>query len=347
MKSKRQSVFKTCTQLVRCRNWLKSSFFLVVLHANSGLTNAQQSEMRPVLRQPVINPGFEQLIEKMPLLATGSAFSFVEEDQWLIAATGRAIQVKEDGTRIDEYAALKVAMEKAKRRLAETLEGYKTKGIEKSQVISNEENGVNVIERLLTSMTERTVSAYLKNAETVGHWQTDSGDVVVMVVIGSPSHPLLLRKQQPAAPLVNAQWKDDWEEIFMSRPAILEGGASLVENNGEFFVLAVGRVSLAKVPDDAVKQKRVAENDVLRHASNLINGISFESTVRVESVFREMSTDEQIIASSIKENLASKTWSKSLGGVRIRPEVGQWKSEDDSYAYFAHVFPLSDFITVK
>jgi hypothetical protein len=80
----------------------------------------QQAGILSEIHDSVINPGFEKLIEEIPQLASGGVCSFVEDKQWLIVATGRAFLVREDGGSVNEGTALKIAKEKANKRLAET-----------------------------------------------------------------------------------------------------------------------------------------------------------------------------------------------------------------------------------
>jgi len=339
-------MFLTCMRQVYVQRWFTISLCLLLCQINLGMAVGQQAGILSEIHDSVINPGFEKLIEEMPQLASGGVCSFVEDKQWLIVATGRAFLVREDGGSVNEGTALKIGKEKANKRLAETLSGYKVNGIETSQVRSKDADGIKVIERVVTSMTERSTSAHLANPETVGHWKiNDPADaLVVMIAIGSPAHPLLSNESSRKMKLLDAHWEGEWEKIFLKRPAILDGGASLITVNGELFILGVGRVNLTKVPSDEKKQKQIAEIEVLRHVSSLIDGISVKSTVKVESVFRDLSTEEQVLFSSVKENLVTKTWSRVRGAVRVKPEVGRWKSEDEHYLCFAYVFSLTDFI---
>jgi hypothetical protein len=198
-------------------------------------------------------------------------------------------------------------------------------------------------ERTVASFSEKEVAAVLAQAQTVGYWRIAPDEaVVVMMAIGSKGHPLLSVPVAESRNIAEGNWQGDWEPLFRSRPAILKGGVSAVEVNGKVWLLAVGRANRKKNAGKLGAMQELAFADAMRRAVGYVKGIGVESVTRLESHLREVSIDEQIVETSLRELLSNTSREKVSSRMPSLKRVGHWTEGDGTFEYHAFTLNLSD-----
>lgn len=318
---------------------------------------AQDTDTLAEMQSAVIDSGFRRLLREEPSLLHGGSQKFEEGDHWMVVAVGRAALETLPGKRMSLSDATKVARTKANRNLAEYIDGITFSGKDSVVVRSIESGGRSKIVDIFRSMSESKVAALLSNTEVAGNWRLDNGQsVCVMVAIANPEHPWHRQRRHTISKiqLAKEHWNDAWRDRFLSRPAILTGGASIIKTSTGNYLLVVGKARLkileheSPFSEDSRKKKSEAEIQAIKSARNsadrealqFIGGTRVTSTnLTVQEQIR-VTADEVTLLNEFKETFASTRSEKITGIVRGLRQVGEWQSTDGTLRYVGCVAEL-------
>jgi hypothetical protein len=312
-----------------------------VLHADDAKVAAHLKE----LEAPVIDSSFAALLRQAPNLCRGGAQVFTADRKWVAVAVGRAALEKEDGKELALSDATKVARTKAHRELAKLLYGYRASAQDTKVTTSLSEDVCSEDAELFRSVSQQDIKATLTRVEIVGTWKLDEGSsVAVMVATGDPQHPAFQhRRVQPSAcKFRNERWEGNWRNIFVTRPAILTGGASLYQRQDAIYILAVGRARLKGDPVADMRRDLVGSVSASREALQLVKGLQVVSQIKATQESRQMTADELTVTNEVHEILETTNSEKLSQAIRMTKPVGNWESEDGQYHFAAFALNLAD-----
>lgn len=314
------------------------SLQVVVKCANS--VYAEEANVLARMESAVIDPGFQRLLREQPDLCLGGSQQFTEGQNWMIIGIGRAALTTEVGKGLTLSDATKVARTKAHRNLAELINGIQISGKDLKVTKSIERDGKSKIVDFFRSVSESTVAATISRAEVVGTWKFDGGNsVCVMVAIANPNHPWLTRRPALAKQikLEKEEWTDGWRDVFVSRPAMLKGGASVYQTSEKIFLLTVGK---ARRKGDVATDRNceiVALSNATREARQFIEGVQVRSHTQATQDEAILTAEETTVLNEVHETFRSMR-SESVSGVtRGLKHVGHWVSPDGLYYYAGFV----------
>jgi len=336
------------TRSAGIQGWFVGALFclnLVVLPQAAFSDDRDTTRELSKLGALAVDEGFKSLLIKEPELCEGGTYSDSRNKHWLAVAVGCASLHPETGAEISLSDARKVARAKSNRELAMLVHGFRMSAEDKSVTQSTSRSGHSEILEVFRSFTRQEVDATLTRAEIVGTWTFNEGQTVaVMVAIGDPKHPMLAGRAaaQPLAKRRNEKWEKGWRDIFATRRAILDGGASVIRQNGKVVILAVGK---AKLRGDEIADRNkelVAVTNAGREALQFVKGLNITSQTTATQEFRRFTADEVTTASDIQETFNSDMAERLLKSFRQARKVGSWESDDGQFFYCAVALNLAD-----
>jgi hypothetical protein len=139
----------------------------------------------------------------------------------------------------------------------------------------------------------------------------------------------------PFAGLVDIKIDDDWRKTLQHYPALLTGGATLVEKDDAVYLVAVG-----SAPDQSRQAETIARSDAQRAVVKFANGFTTRATdeAREELVTVEKDLKEKILRDTEVE--IRRINQEASGVIPGLTSIGRWRSTDGARVYMAFATKL-------
>jgi len=287
-----------------------------------------------------VAPLVEQLLEKNPMLAEGGGGIFPREEGWVALGVGFAA-LSADA----EREARIVAVANARKALTEAVFGISISTQEKYEEIVAEGPGGALLREWAKTSTKETAQGLFQGAEQAGEWKTDDGHLGVAVVVGRP--PVLLASGEAASAeavntdkLPNFSLEEEWQEAFLERPWMIDGGAGLQAHQGASYLLVVEGAPLKGDPTaDRMQTPLLIDTKARNAAAKYLSGVQSDS-LTVETEERSLTVQGAEEKAILRESLRKLTKESVLGVVQGMRKVGSWQSEDNKTLFQAYIIPL-------
>jgi hypothetical protein len=136
--------------------------------------------------------------------------------------------------------------------------------------------------------------------------------------------------------MVDLKIDEDWHEVLRHNPAVLAGGATLVEKDGIGYLVAVGSAPVGNTAD--IVAKADAQRAILKFAKGFTTCATDES--REELVIVEKNLTEKVLRDS--EEVLRRISQEATGVVPGLTSIGRWRSADNTRVNVAFVAKLHD-----
>jgi hypothetical protein len=138
----------------------------------------------------------------------------------------------------------------------------------------------------------------------------------------------------PFAGLVDVKIDDDWRKVLQHYPALITGGATLVEKDGIVYLVAVGSAPVGNTAEI------VARSDAQRAILKFANGFTTRATdeAREELVIVENNLTEKVLRDS--EEMLRRISQEATGVIPGLVSIGRWRSAEGVRTYIAFATKL-------
>jgi len=274
-------------------------------------------------------------LETHPPLLNGGAHLFWGEDGWLCVGVG--IVPTEQG----ETAARRAAEAAADARITETIFGVTVTTHETDIESLIDTSGFTELRREIRSITRQEAEGALKLVQTAGSWYTAGRkELAVVRVVGIPTVQLAgLDGESNPIQVRNLEMAEDWREVLQHYPILFSGGATLVEKEGNVYLVAVG-----SAPAQSRQAETVARADGQRAILRFANGFTTRMTdeAREELTIIERNLKEEVLRDV--EEAVRRIRQEASGVIPGIVSIGRWRSLDDTRVFIAFAAKLGNSI---
>ncbi len=288
-----------------------------------------------------VAPLVEELLEADPMLAEGGGGIFPQQgvaNSFVAIGVGFAALPESSEDAGKEKEARTLATMEARNALVESIFGSSVNTSYKTTEIILQGTGGDLFREFVENSVQQDIQGFLHNAQVAGEWKTPDGYLAVAVVVGKPRVELGTANAVDKGALPEFNMEEAWEQAFLQRPWLLEGGAAFCMQEGKPYLLVVEKGKLkGDVALDLTQTPLLIETTARSAAGKFLAGVRSAKNVKETEAFFQ---DENAASfTHTLENLATENTMAVVQGMR---KVGSWKNAAQSHLVLAYVIPLPE-----